>query len=45
MIDKDELAELMEDERKEDARREDLDYLEECKSDKDDWDMSQSDYL
>ncbi len=35
MIDKDELAELMKDEIKERARTDDLDYLEECKNDRD----------
>ena len=35
MIDKDELAELMKDETKERSRVEDLDYLEECKNDRD----------
>jgi hypothetical protein len=44
MIDKDELEKLMDDERKEDARREDLEYLEECKNDKEDWDMREGDY-
>ena len=35
MIDKDELAELMEDEIREKARLDDLDYLEECRNDRD----------
>lgn len=44
-IPKDKLAELMEDDKREQKRQEDLDYLEECKSDKDDWDMKEADYF
>ena len=35
MINKDELAELMEDDKREEARREDLEFLEECRNDRD----------
>lgn len=44
-IDKDELEKLMETDKHEQKRQEDLDFIEECKSDKDDWDMSNSNYL
>ena len=45
MIDKDKLAELMKQDKRDEANKEDLDYLEECKSDQDDWDMNNLDYL
>lgn len=44
-INKEELDKLMEKDKHEDARKEDLEYLEECKSDKNDWDMKESSYL
>ena len=44
-INKDELEKLLNDNKREEARRDDLEYLEECKSDKDDWDMNNKDYL
>ena len=44
-IDEDELEKLMEDDKHEEVRRDDLDYLEECKNDKDDWDMKEADYF
>lgn len=43
-INKDKLAELMEEER-EDARQENLEYQEECKNEREDWDCKDSDYL
>ena len=47
-IDKDELEKLMQDDKREQKRQEDLDYLEECKSDKDEYrdtGMRPSDYV
>jgi len=43
MIPEDELKELMEE--REEKRIEDLDYQEECKQERSDWDMNDSDYL
>lgn len=44
-INKEELEKLMETDKHEEARCDDLEFLEECKSDKDDWDMNNVDYL
>lgn len=49
MIDKDELDELMRQDKEDEARRDNLDFQDECRkereNDKPDWDLNDGDYL